>query len=159
MGRAGRYNRDLAGRRLGLLLAPKTGWCIWSEADSGLFVFDGAAWQSAGGPSALDNLAHLGVNTAASSPNLLAVKSNAVLFAAIDAADGGTGDMQLQVSKESSTNTASIFFSDNFSGRAKFGLIGADTFKLKVSPDGSSWTEAFTIDQGSGNISLPRGLR
>ena len=70
-------------------------------ADSSLFVFDGAAWQSAGGPSALDNLAHLGVNTAASSPNLLAVKSNAALFAAIDAADGGTGDMQLQVSKES----------------------------------------------------------
>ena len=139
-------------------LPPKTGWCIWSEADSGLFVFDGAAWQSAGGPSALDNLAHLGVNTAASSPNLLAVKSNAALFAAIDAADGGTGDMQLQVSKEAPLTRRRSSFRDNFSGRAEFGLIGADTFKLKVSPDGSSWTEAFTIDQGSGNISLPRGL-
>lgn len=139
-------------------LAPKTGWCIWSAADSGLFVFDGAAWQSAGGPSALDNLAHLGVNTAASDPNLLAVESNAALFAAIDAADGGTGDMQLQVSKESSTNTASIFFSDNFSGRAEFGLIGADTFKLKVSADGSSWIEAIDIDQDTGQVTLPRGL-
>lgn len=139
-------------------LTPKAGWCIWSAADSGLFVFDGAAWQSAGGPSALDNLAHLGVNTAASSPNLLAVKSNAALFAAIDAADGGTGDMQLQVSKESSTNTASIFFSDNFSGRAEFGLIGADTFKLKVSADGSSWIEALDIDQDTGQVTLPRGL-
>jgi hypothetical protein len=139
-------------------LAPKTGWCIWSVADSSLFVFDGAAWQSAGGPSVLDNLAHLGVNTAASSPNLLSIQSNAALFAAIDAAGGGTGDMRLQVSKESSTNTASIFFSDNFSGRAEFGLVGADTFKLKVSPDGSSWTEAFNIDQASGNLTLPRAL-
>lgn len=139
-------------------LAPKTGWCIWSAADSGLFVFDGAAWQSAGGAASLDNVAHLGVNMAASSPNLLAVASNAALFAAIDAADGGTGDMRLQVSKEGSANTASVFFSDNFSGRAEFGLVGADTFKLKVSPDGSSWIEAFTIDQSSGNLTLPRGL-
>jgi hypothetical protein len=139
-------------------LAPKTGWCIWSAADSGLFVFDGAAWQSAGGTASFDNVAHLGVNVTASSPNLLSITSNAALFAAIDAADGGTGDMRVQVSKESSTNTASIFFSDNFSGRAEFGLVGADAFKLKVSPDGSAWTEAFTIDQDTGNLTLPRGL-
>jgi hypothetical protein len=139
-------------------LVPKTGWRIWSVADNGLFVFDGATWQSAGGAAVLDNVAHLGVNTAASSPNLLSVKSNAALFTAIDAAGGGTGDMRLQVSKESSANTASVFFSENFSGRAEFGLIGADTFKLKVSPDGSAWTEAFNIDQDSGNLTLPRGL-
>jgi hypothetical protein len=139
-------------------LAPKTGWCIWSVADNGLFVFDGTAWQSAGGAASLDNVAHFGVNTSTSSPNLLAVKSNAALFTAIDAADDGTGDMRLQVSKEGSANTASVFFSDNFSGRAEFGLVGADSFKLKVSPDGSIWTEAFTIDQDSGNLTLPRGL-
>ncbi len=139
-------------------LAPKTGWCIWSAADSSLFVFDGAAWQGAGGTASLDNVAHLGVNTAASSPNLLSVTSNAALFAAIDAADGGTGDMRVQLSKEGSANTASVFFSDNFSGRAEFGLVGADTFKLKVSPDGSSWTEAFNIDQDNGNLTLARGL-
>jgi hypothetical protein len=110
------------------------------------------------GSAALDNLAHLGVNTAASSPNLFSVKSNAALFAAIDAADSGTGDMRLQVSKETSTDTASVVFSENFSGRAEFGLVGADTFRLKVSPDGTAWTEAFNIDQGSGNLTLPRGL-
>jgi hypothetical protein len=139
-------------------LMPKTGWCVWSTADSSLFVFDGSDWQSAGGTNSLDNLAHLGVNMGASSPNLLSVKSNAALFDAIDAAGGGTGDMRIQVSKESSANTASIFFSDGFSGRAEFGLVGADAFKLKVSPDGSSWTEAFNIDQSSGNLTLPRGL-
>lgn len=139
-------------------LAPKTGWCIWSAADGSLFVFDGTAWLGAGGTASLDNVAHLGVNMAASSPNRLSVKSNAALLAAIDAADGGTGDMRVQLSKEGSANTASVFFSDNFSGRAEFGLVGADTFKLKVSPDGSTWTEAFNIDQDNGNLTLARGL-
>jgi hypothetical protein len=139
-------------------LAPKAGWCIWSVADNSLFVFDGAAWHSAGGTAAFDNVAHFGINTTASSPNLLTVTSNAALFTAIDAADGGTGDMRLQVSKETSTDTASVFFSENFSGRAEFGLVGDDAFKLKVSPDGTAWTEVFTIDQDSGNLTLPRGL-
>ncbi|EAQ35652.1 hypothetical protein NB311A_12549 [Nitrobacter sp. Nb-311A] len=49
-------------------LTPKAGWCIWSAADESLFVFDGSAWQGAGGTASLDNVAHLGVNTAASSP-------------------------------------------------------------------------------------------
>ena len=140
-------------------LAPKTGWCVWSVADDIIFVFDGAVWRDFRSlPSALDNALRVGVNTAASSPNLFSVKSNAALFAAIDAADGGSGDMRLQVSKESSADTASVFFSDNFSGRAEFGLVGADTFKLKVSADGSAWTEAFNIDQASGNLTLPCGL-
>jgi hypothetical protein len=107
-------------------LAPKTGGCIWSAADSGLFVFDGAAWQSAGG-----RRRSITWRISASTPPRavpICSRSNAALIAAIDAADGGTGDMRLQVSKESSTNTASIFFFGNFSGRAEFGLIGADTF-------------------------------
>lgn len=139
-------------------LTPKTGWCIWSAADESLFVFDGSAWQSAGGAASLDNVAQLGVNAAASAPNLLTVRSNDALFSAIDTADGGTGDVRLQVSKESSANTASVFFSNGFSGRAEFGLVGADTFKLKVSPDGSGWIEALDIDQDTGNVTLPRGL-
>ena len=51
-----------------------------------------------------------------------------------------------------------MFFSDAFSGRAEFGLVGSDAFKLKVSADGSAWVEAFTIDQTTGNLALPRGL-
>src|SRR5258705_3933538 len=83
-------------------------------------------------PVTLDNAVHVGINTTASSPNLLSVKSNAALLSAINLADGGSGDMRLQVSKESAAKTASVFFSDNFSGRAEFGLVGSDAFKLKV---------------------------
>src|SRR3954468_7036289 len=140
-------------------LVPKTGWCIWSVADNVVFVFDGTHWRDLRDlPVTLDNAVHVGINTSASAPNLLSVKSNAALLAAINVADGGNGDARLQISKESAAKTASVFFSDAFSGRAEFGLAGSDAFKLKVSPDGSSWTDAFSIDQSSGNLTLPRGL-
>ncbi len=140
-------------------LVPRTGWCIWSVADDVMFVFDGAHWRDLRDlPVTLDNAVHVGINTTAGSPNLLSVKSNAALLSAINVADGGSGDARLQISKESAAKTASVFFSDAFSGRAEFGLVGSDAFKLKVSADGSSWVEAFNIDQTTGNLSLPRGL-
>jgi hypothetical protein len=140
-------------------LVPRTGWCIWSVADDVMFVFDGTHWRDLRDlPVTLDNAVHVGINTTASSPNLLSVKSNAALLTAINVADGGSGDARLQISKESAAKIASVFFSDAFSGRAEFGLVGSDAFKLKVSGDGSAWVEAFNIDQTTGNLSLPRGL-
>src|SRR3954469_23302561 len=140
-------------------LVPKAGWCIWSVADDVMFVFDGTHWRDLRDlPVTLDNAVHVGINTSASAPNLLSVKSNAALLTAISVADGGSGDARLQISKESAAKTASVFFSDAFSGRAEFGLVGSDAFKLKVSADGSSWVEAFNIDQTTGNLALPRGL-
>lgn len=138
-------------------LIPHAGWCVWSVADDVMFVFDGTHWRDLRN-LAVDNLPHLGINTTAGSPNLLSAKSNAALLASINAADGGTGDARLQISRESSARTASVFFSDAFSGRAEFGLVGSGAFRLKVSADGSAWIEAFNIDQSSGNLALPRGL-
>jgi hypothetical protein len=140
-------------------LVPKSGWCIWSAADNVMFVFDGTHWRDLRDlPVTLDNAVHVGINTTASAPNLLSVKSNAALLTAINVAGGGSGDARLQISKESAAKTASVFFSDGFSGRAEFGLLGSDAFKLKVSADGSAWVEAFNIDQTTGNLALPRGL-
>ncbi|TKT73671.1 DUF2793 domain-containing protein [Afipia massiliensis] len=140
-------------------LPPKLGWCAWCDADGVLLVYDGAAWIDVGGVGTMSgSVAQLGINDIASAPNLLTVKSNAALFNALDVADSGTGDMRLQISKEASANTASVVFSDAFSGRAEFGLIGSDAFKLKVSNDGSAFVEALVIDQSSGNAALPRGL-
>lgn len=137
--------------------APHPGWCAWSIADRAMLVFDGTAWFDVR-TLALDNLTRLGINTAAGAPNLLSVRSNAALIAAIAAADGGSGDVRLQLSKESAVGTASVVFSDNYSGRAEFGLVGSDAFKLKVSADGAGWAEALSIDPASGQLTLPRGL-
>jgi hypothetical protein len=134
-------------------LVPKAGWCIWSVADAVMFAFDGMVWRDLRNLAA-DNLPHLGINTTASSPNLLSAKSNAALLAAINAADGGSGDARLQISKENAARTASVFFSDAFSGRAEFGLVGDDNFHLKVSPDGSAWSDALVIDRTTGKITL-----
>ena len=143
-------------------LSPKLGWCAWSEADAALLVYDGSAWTdvagSGGGSGGSGSLARLGINDTASDPNLLTVKSNDVLLNAIDTVDGGTGDMRLQISKEATGGTASVVFSEAFSSRAEFGLVGSNAFKLKVSDDGTTFVEALVIDQASGSTALPRGL-
>jgi len=137
-----------------VFVAPKTGWGLWSVAEGSIFIFNGAAWQALAPPA--NDVSLLGVNTTASAPNLLSVKSNAALFAAIPAADGGNGDARLQISKAAAANTASVFFSDNYSGRAEFGLTGDDHFHLKVSPDGASWRDAFVIDKASASVAFDK---
>jgi hypothetical protein len=135
-------------------LVPRKGWLAWVADEEVLLVFDGAAWIEAGGggggvslPELADgSVGALGVNTGADATNRLAVRSNSVLFTAINAGDGGTGDMRYVVNKESPADTASFVFQTAWSGRAEFGLTGSDSFTLKVSPDGSDWTDAFTID-------------
>lgn len=140
-------------------LSPKLGWCAWSAADEVIFVYDGMNWRDLRDlPVSMDSIASLGINETVSGANLLSVKSNAILFNAIATTDGGTGDTRLQLSKESSGNTASVVFSNAYSGRAEFGLVGSDAFKLKVSNDGSTFVEAFNIDQATGNLTLPRGV-
>jgi hypothetical protein len=138
-------------------LTPQSGWRLWIEAETRLLVFDGAAWQDFAA-LALSGLDSLGINTEASPDNRLTVRSNAALLHAIEAADGGTGDARLQLSKETAADTASVVFSENFSGRAEFGLNGSSDFSLKVSGDGSGWSEALVIDRTNGKARFPNGI-
>lgn len=135
-------------------IAPKAGWRAWSSLDDALLLYDGSAWLDFR-TLPLDNLARLGINTSASSPNLLSVKSNAALFSAINVADSGSGDVRVQLSKESAAKTSSLIFADAFSARAEFGLTGDDDFHVKVSPDGTNWFDALRIARASGKVSFP----
>lgn len=142
-------------------LTPKPGWCAWSAADGALLVFDGESWieaVSGGGGGIPDSVDRLGINGPASDPNLLTVTSNAALFDAIAVADDGTGDMRVQISKEDSSSTASVVFSNAFEGRAEFGLVESDSFKLKMSSDGETFVEAMTFDSETGNAAFQRGI-
>jgi hypothetical protein len=142
-----------------LRLVPRHGWLAWIAYEEVLLAFDGAAWIEAGGggggvslPELADgSVGALGVNTGADATNRLAVRSNSVLFTAINAGDGGNGDMRYVVNKESPTDTASFLFQSAWSGRAEFGLVGNDLFGVKVSPDGSVWNSAFSVT-GEGRI-------
>jgi hypothetical protein len=142
-------------------LAPKAGWCVWSIADEALLVFDGSGWVAitagGGSPPSIEELPYLGINTPAIETNLLTVRSNDVLFHAVDVADAGTGNVRLQLSKEAAEDTASVVFADAFFGHAEFGLTGDNDFHLKVSEDGESWRDALKFDHTTGRVSFPSG--
>ncbi len=127
---------------------PIEGFRAWI-ADTDEFLFhDGASWTGPG---------RFGVGVNADATNKLSVKSNAVLFDALDVAEGGTGDVQVKLNKEAAADTASHLFQTGFSGRAEFGLTGDDDFHLKVSADGAAWNDAMIVDKDDGVVhSVPQ---
>jgi hypothetical protein len=133
-------------------LVPKPGWCIWSVADDGMQVFDGTAWRDLRN-LALDNAAHLGVNTSGDSSNRLSVKSDAVLLSHDDVTPG-TGDMRVTLNKSSAVKDAGFIFQDGFSSRALLGLLGDDNLTVKVSADAAVYRTAMTVDKSNGQVSL-----
>jgi hypothetical protein len=129
--------------------APQNGWIAWVSAEDALYAWDGASWVAAGGGS-LNPAPLVGVNATADATNRLSVSSPATLLN-----HEGAGH-QLKVNKATSGDTASLLFQDGFSGRAEMGLAGDDDFHVKVSADGSAWTDAVSIDRSTGHVAMPR---
>ena len=134
-----------------LFLDPAPGWQVYCRADQALLVFDGALWQPL---AALGNaLPRLGINTTADTTNRLAVAAAATLLT-----HAGNGH-QLKLNKNASGDTASLLYQTNWSGRAEMGLAGDDNWRLKVSPDGTSWVNALSVSSASGIVSVGASLR
>jgi hypothetical protein len=128
----------------GVFLARKAG--VWSELATG--------GGSAPPPTELQNLTRLGLGTIADAANPLAAKLGKALFAAKPVAEGGDGDLRLTFNKEAGSDVLSLLFQSGFSGRAELGLVGDDDLRLKVSPDGATWKDAFTVDRTSGRTTF-----
>lgn len=127
-------------------LAPRPGWQAWVADEATICVWAGDEWRTAAvGPGA----AIWGVNTTADSTTRLAVSADASLFG-----HAGT-DHRMKLNKHAAGDTASLVFQTGFSGRAEMGLAGDDQFRIKVSANGTGWTEALVIDRGTGAVSLP----
>lgn len=126
-----------------MFYTPQEGWLCWVEDENTLLIWDGNGWASVGGGTASVNPAALvGVNATADTTNRLSVNSPATLF-------NHEGDgHQLKVNKNTDTDTASLLFQTGFSGRAEMGLTGDDDFHLKVSGDGSNWTDVMQVRDG-----------
>jgi len=138
--------------------APKAGWIAFVIDELQLYHFDGSAWAPGVlAITSLQNLTLLGIGTTADATNPFSTKLNNVLHAAKTVAEGGSGNIQVKLSKESAAKTACYLFQDNFSGRAELGLAGDDDFHLKVSLDGAAWTEALVVNRATGAVSLPAG--
>ncbi len=123
-------------------VTPYTGWRIWDENGGRLKIWDGGAWIEL--PLVSQNLDGVGIATVYDSTNRLSVRSHATLFSH----DGG--GHQLKINKASTNDTASLVFQSNWTGHAEMGLAGNTGFSIKVSPDGSTWTEALSLDPTTG---------
>ena len=132
------------------ILAPQSGWLAMVLDEGRLLHFDGADWVL---PDVLpDQIAQLGIATSADSANRLAVASPATLLT-----HAGAGH-QLKVNKAQAADTASLLFQSGFSGRAEIGLAGDDDLSVKVSADGTVWTEALRVIAASGQVELNGAL-
>jgi len=123
---------------------PQPGWRVWCEAEAVLLVFNTTGWELIGGEGASQNLSGLGIGTASDTVNRLSVISPAALFS------HAGSDQRIILNKAVKTDTSSLMYQTGFSGRAEMGLMGGDDFHLKVSPDGTAWSEAFTVDASTG---------
>ncbi|MCP8883164.1 DUF2793 domain-containing protein [Devosia sp. XJ19-1] len=125
---------------------PAEGWQVFDRASGTLQVFTGADWVAVAATGS--GLPQLGINTSADGTNRLAVAAAATLLT-----HEGAGH-QLKLNKASSGDTASLLFQSNWSGRAEMGLMGDDHWRIKVSPDGSGWTDAIAIHATTAAVSI-----
>ncbi|NNE51587.1 MAG: DUF2793 domain-containing protein [Sulfitobacter sp.] len=131
---------------------PSEGWRADIAGTGDVVRFDGSAWATVGGGTTdLQNVPEVGVNTTADGLNRLSVASGATLLN-----HEGAGH-QLKLNKATAADTASLLFQTGFSGRAEMGTAGSDDFSIKVSPDGSTYHTALSVDADNGAVQFPSG--
>jgi hypothetical protein len=136
-------------------LPPRTGWRVWVEEEALLLVYNGAGWIGTT-PSALQNLALLGLGTTADAANPFSAKLNAALWTAKTIAEGGTGDLFYTLNKEAAGDDLGLTLQTGFVTKALIGLFGSDRLRLAVSPDGSTFFDGLSIDNATGIVDQPQ---
>lgn len=130
-------------------ISPNEGMSLWVNDEDKIYSWDNSAWVNSGG-RIIDQLTGLGIGTNSDTTNKLAVRSDAILMTT------DTGNVQAKLNKNGASDTASFLFQTAFSGRAEFGLIGNDDFTLKVSSDGSSFVNSFSVNNATGDINFEK---
>lgn len=135
-------------------ISPQNGFLAFVESEGKFYNYN-EAWELLAGTSEQsDTFTKLGIGTSADSVNLFAAKLNNAMFSAKYIDESGDGNIRLKLNKESTSNTASFIFQNNWSGRAEFGLLGSDSFGLKTSSNGSTWNTGFSLDPSSNIMSF-----
>lgn len=127
-----------------LFLPPQPGWQAWDLASAQMRIWDGSNWAAL----PCHATPQIGINTPADATNRLAVAADASLFT------HAGGGHQMVLNKAGASDTASLLMQSGFSGRAEIGLTGNDALSLKLSPDGSNFSDALVLDSAS--ASAPR---
>lgn len=128
------------------------GQVAYVRDEDAVVVRTASAWKRfADLVTALQNATGVGIGATADVYNPLLVRGAGALFTA------DTGGFQVKVNKVSAGQTASLLFQDGYVGHAEIGLCGDDLLHFRVSPDGSTWTDAFVVD-GSGRVGFGTSL-
>lgn len=131
-----------------LFFDPVEGWRAEVLSTGASVVFRGGAWEDTTNLD-FENLDGVGIMTSHDATNRLAVQSDATLLT-----HAGAGH-QLKLNKSTLADTASLVFQTNWSGRAEMGLVGDDSFQIKVSEDGSDWVTGIEIEPKKGGLRVP----
>ncbi|WP_053194232.1 DUF2793 domain-containing protein [Chelatococcus sp. CO-6] len=137
---------------------PAPGWTAYVAGEGRLCVWTGTQWEGVEGGAAteLHDLVGLGIGTQADEVNAFAARLENAVWSAKYAGEGGSGALRMALNKEGPADTVSLIFKTDWSSRAEVGLAGSDNFEIKVSADGSLWTQALRIDPASGAVTLPQ---
>ncbi len=146
-----------------IFYVPKEGVAAWVANEDILVAYSGAAWVPVSPAPAVvaaalanqpvQNVSQLGISATADTTNRLSVNAPATLLN-----HAGNGH-QVKLNKNAAADTASLLYQTNFSGRAEIGTTGDDGLHIKVSANGSTWTEALAIDAATGDTTVPRTLK
>lgn len=123
-------------------LAPQEGWRAWGKSEQQLRIWTGSAWVLP--PALLENLPGLGIGTTPDDTNRLAVAADATLLS------HAGSDHRLKINKDGDADTASLLFQSGWTGHAEMGLSGDTDFTIRVSGDGSAWSDAIRFDATTG---------
>lgn len=129
---------------------PAPGWQVFDKATGTLCIFSGTGWIAVAATGA--GLPQLGINADADTTNRLSISADATLLS-----HDGAGH-QLKINKASGADAASVLFQSNWSGRAEMGLLADNAWRLKISGDGSTWTNALVV-AGDGSASFAGALK
>ena len=130
---------------------PGAGWISWIVEEKRLFAWEGSSWVGISFND-VQSVSMMGVNAQPDDTNRLSIAAPTTLFN-----HEGEGH-QLKINKNLASDTASVLFQTNWSGRAEMGTSGDDNLRIKVSADGSAWWDAVTINGGDGTVTILQEL-
>lgn len=139
-------------------IEPIDGQIVHVADEPSLIVRAGDVWTGLGAVlGELSHLTRLGVGTEADADNPFSARLNKALWAARPSDDGGDGDLRFTFNKSGAANILSLLFQSGWSARAELGLVGDDDLRLKVSADGATWRDVFSVDRHAGQATFARG--